>query len=154
MQSDILVNPPLFCILCLFSLILTNGRKTCRLCGKLIEGRAAKEYPPGPFMPIPSYECFDCLGRIERIKKSFESIASAGNCKRHRDVRAIYAYVECGERLCQYCTYYIVKGLFRKRIIDQPLCFFCVRRKLQSGQPSAILHIYRDRVSEKGYRFY
>jgi len=133
--------------------LVTNGRKSCRLCGKSVEEKEAKEYPPGAFMPTPSYECFNCLDKIEQTKKSFESIASSGNCKRHRDQHAIYRCGECGEGLCQFCTYYIVKGLFRKRVADKQLCFFCVRREIQAGASAAILHIYRDRVAEKGYRF-
>jgi len=134
--------------------LVTDGRKACRLCGESLGEREAKEYPPGPFMPIPSYECFDCLDKIERTKKSFELIANSGNCKRHRDQLTIYSCGECGEGICQFCTYYVVKGFFRKKVVEQPLCFFCVRRKLQGGGASAaILHIYRDQVAEKGYRF-
>lgn len=128
--------------------------KECRLCGRPIEKRKAKEYPPSGFIPLsPSYECFDCLEKIERTKRAFEAVVSSGNCKRHRDLRTSSSCGECGERLCRFCTYYLVKGLFRKAVLDRPLCFFCVRRELDRGSSSSILHIYRDLVAERGHRF-
>jgi len=130
------------------------GAKECRLCGQRIDKREAKEYPPSGFTPLSgSYECFDCLNKIERTKKAFEAVVSSEKCKRHRDVRATYSCEECGERLCRFCTYYLVKGLFRKEFIDRPLCFFCVRRELDRGSSAAVLHIYRNLVAKRGYRF-
>ena len=131
----------------------TAGRRECQLCGKSITGEGYKEYPAVGYHLFPAYDCAGCLEKVKKLKEAWEAQASNGFCCRHRDNKAALRCGQCGEPLCAFCAYYVVKGIFKKRAVGAPLCFYCVRRELHEHARSAVIHAKRLEVSDKQFRF-
>ncbi len=77
-------------------------------------------------MGMYSYYCHLCLSDIERIKQQ-HSGRDKTICSRHTDRHATLTCVACGERVCSFCAYHPIVGLFRKRVEDRIFCFSCIR---------------------------
>lgn len=76
-----------------------------------------------------SYHCLLCLAEIARLKQQRPN-RDVRFCGRHPDVLVQAECIDCHGGICEFCTYYGVRGVFRKRITDVPHCFSCVRHKI------------------------
>lgn len=132
----------------------TYGNRVCNLCGERIGLGTAKEIKGGLINPYPSYQCENCLRKQASITEALKNTLNSDKCKRHRDIHTQFACNKCGKHTCQYCTYHLVKGIFKKSVLSEPYCFSCVRNELHDGPIStAILNVYRRRCAEKKYLF-
>ncbi len=75
----------------------------------------------------PIYECNNCLNNIQILTSEFNKLKTSSNCNRHFDLKGIHTCKTCYLSICDYCTYYPVKGFFTKRAVNETYCFYCMR---------------------------
>jgi hypothetical protein len=104
--------------------------QVCNYCGRPFCDRCL-EANKGSILTMGtySYHCLPCLAEIARLKQQ-RSNRDLRFCWRHPDVFAHEECVECQNGVCEFCTYHPVRGVFRKRTVDIPHCFSCVRHKI------------------------
>jgi hypothetical protein len=98
------------------------GRPFCDRCLKTDEGSILS-------MGTYSYQCVLCLAQIERLKQQRPN-RDVSSCWRHPDVLVQATCMLCQDSTCEFCTYYPVRGVFRRRIDHLPHCFSCIRNKI------------------------
>ena len=74
-----------------------------------------------------SYYCHLCLSDIKRIKLLQES-RNISMCIRHPDTKVHGTCLSCGEKVCEFCAYRPIVGIFAKRIEQGIYCLSCVRQ--------------------------
>ena len=98
------------------------GRPFCDRCLETIEGSILS-------MGTYSYHCVLCLTEIAYLRQQRPN-RDVSYCGRHPDVPVQEKCTGCHDGTCEFCTYYPVRGVFRKRITNVPYCFSCVRHKI------------------------
>ncbi len=100
-----------------------------------------------------TYHCHLCLAEIAHLKQQRLS-RDVNYCWLHPKIREQEKCASyCQDRTCELCTYYPVKGLFRKRIDFVPLCFSCVRGKSGYKVRHCIVKRFVKKPNWKGYVF-
>ncbi len=99
-----------------------------------------------------TYHCFLCLADIAFLKQQRLS-HDVSYCWRHPDVRAQEKCIGCQGGICEFCTYYPVRGLFRKRIDPVPLCFSCVRGKIGYRARRCVVKRFVEKPAWSDYVF-
>lgn len=95
------------------------GRPFCDHCLETNKGSILS-------MGTYSYHCVLCLAEIARLKQQRPN-RDVSSCGRHPDVPVQTKCLGCQDGTCEFCTYYPVRGVFRKRIDRIPHCFSCAR---------------------------
>jgi len=106
----------------------TSAQWTCCLCRKPI----CEECCDHVIRPITSigqlWHCRKCVNETKAIEAGFfETLRDKNCCAKHRDVVAAFTCKKCGIQLCLSCTYFTVKGIFKKRPDDGSFCLMCFR---------------------------
>src|SRR5207249_3312389 len=77
---------------------------------------------------FPVLFCVHCRNKEAEIESSYFYFLKKNKCcAKHRDRKAEYQCKKCLLTLCPVCTYFKLKGLFRKRLGDGPYCLVCFR---------------------------
>lgn len=79
-------------------------------------------------------QCRNCLETMDRIEKEFLARLDRDRiCAKHPNERARLRCKSCGLFHCDYCLYFVTKGILRKKIADGPYCLGCFRRKIEGA---------------------
>jgi len=94
-----------------------------------------------------TYQCAFCILEIDRLQQGWAE-RDKSYCEHHPDELADGSCAGCEKAICQFCTYYPIRGILKKRIDRVPLCFACIRAKLRRTR-SCIAAQY---ASESGWQ--
>jgi hypothetical protein len=75
-----------------------------------------------------TYQCALCIVEIELLQQGWAE-RDKRYCGYHPNEFAQESCALCKKATCQFCTYYPVRGILKKRIERTPLCFSCIRTK-------------------------
>jgi hypothetical protein len=99
----------------------------CNQCSRAFCSDCLQERTSLLTMAIFSYRCHLCIAEMQRLQAAHTSRDTAC-CTRPPDQQVQHSCQKCGERLCSFCTYRPVGGIFTKRIKPEKFCFYCVRQ--------------------------
>lgn len=99
------------------------GRPVCAACierqGINLIGIGARTY------------CKECVALQQATEATFfEGLRRSGACAKHADRPATARCTACQLPVCDLCSYFILGGVFRKRVHSGPLCLTCFRLRI------------------------
>jgi hypothetical protein len=98
----------------------------------------------------PTYRCHLCSREMQRLTQAVQT-RDTSYCFRHPDLPANNKCSHCAENICDFCAYYPVKGLLRKKAEPTPLCFECVRGRVGHRIPRCIVKCNAQRSDWSKY---
>src|SRR5437879_4840569 len=101
----------------------------CNLCSRAFCADCLEQRNSFFTMGTYSYRCHLCIADMQRLECAYAG-RDINYCSRHSDQKVQHTCGKCGERLCRFCTYHPVVGIFRKRVRPETYCFFCMRQLL------------------------
>ena len=74
------------------------------------------------------YYCKACVQTKQILEDNFfRRLEETGDCAKHVGQASRFKCIVCELPLCAACAYFLVGGLFRKKITDGPYCLSCYR---------------------------
>jgi len=122
------------------------NQPVCEICCKSSKGG-------WPVLFQDLYYCYECLKDIDYLQHKSKQFPKTQFCFRHQDISQKYRCTECGEPTCEFCTYYPVTGIFRKRVVQEPYCPNCIIGILTKKFRHCILDYFKNSDSIKKIMF-
>jgi hypothetical protein len=126
-----------------------KAKAYCACCANPIcagcEGRRGFSF----FGHFDTPHCRHCLETMSQIEGDFLARLDRHKiCAKHPDQPARFRCKVCGLLHCDYCLYFVTKGIFRIGIARGPYCLTCFRMETLDGGRRRWISLYRARLEK------